>query len=309
LKVIFAGTPKNAALTLRALKVSGIEIVGVVTRCDAPVGRKQILEPSAVALEAESLGLHLLKANSIDEQMRSRLNDLKADLGVVVAYGSFLDEATLSVPTHGWINLHYSLLPKFRGAAPVQHAILHGDSETGVSVFQLEHGMDTGPVFMRVATRIEPRENSQRLLDRLTTLGSSALLEILPGIAAGIAKSTPQEDSQRSFAPKVSRAEAEIDWNRPASEIENLINAMNPEPMSWSTLNKLAIRVLEGRVAQKPQAVALPGEIVIADDQVLIGCNDSFLILDQVQPAGKSPMSATDWMRGLHGKGPIVLGS
>jgi len=309
LKVIFAGTPQNAASTLRALVESGVEVVGVLTREDAPVGRKQVLEPSPVAKEAQALGIKLIKANSIDERALSDINSLGAELGLLVAYGAFLDKRALSSLKKGWINLHYSLLPKYRGAAPVQHAILNGESETGVSVFELEAGMDTGPIFISVPTNIEPGENAQRLLERLTTIGISALLEVLPGIAAGIAHAHPQLDDDKTFARKLSRADAEIDWNVAADSVERLINAMNPEPMAWSTFNGVALRVLEGRQASVIDSNIPIGQIVVADGNVIVGCRDSHLLLQRVQPAGKSPMSAADWMRGHQGEVAVVLGT
>ena len=309
LKVIFAGTPQNAASTLRALVESGVEVIGVLTREDAPVGRKQVLEPSPVAKEAQALGIKLIKANSIDERALSDINSLGAELGLLVAYGAFLDKRALSSLKKGWINLHYSLLPKYRGAAPVQHAILNGESETGVSVFELEAGMDTGPIFISVPTNIEPGENAQRLLERLTTIGISALLEVLPGIAAGIAHAHPQLDDDKTFARKLSRADAEIDWNVAADSVERLINAMNPEPMAWSTFNGVALRVLEGRQASVIDSNIPIGQIVVADGNVIVGCRDSHLLLQRVQPAGKSPMSAADWMRGHQGEVAVVLGT
>jgi methionyl-tRNA formyltransferase len=309
LKVIFAGTPQNAASTLRALVKAGIEIVGVLTRADAPVGRKKVFEQSPVALEAQALGLTVIKANSIGDYEIDQITSLNADLGLIVAYGAFLDQQALSCLDRGWINLHYSLLPKYRGAAPVQWALLNGEQETGVSVFQLELGMDTGPTFISVPTKIEAGENAQRLLDRLTNLGVSALLEILPSIAAGIAKPTQQLDENKSFAPKISRADAEIDWNSSAKKIESLINAMNPEPAAWSTINGVALRVLSGRETKVVETNIPVGHVVFDKESVVVGCYGSHLLLQQVQPSGKSPMTAADWMRGHRGKDPVVLGT
>ena len=309
MKVIFAGTPQNAALTLRALVNSGIDIVGVLTRIDAPVGRKRTLEPSPVALEAQALGIRVIRANSVDERVLKEIADLRADLGLVVAYGSLLDGRALAALSKGWINLHYSLLPKYRGAAPVQRAILNGEKETGVSVFQLEEGMDTGPVLTAVPTIIEPGENSLRLLERLTALGISALLETLPAIAAGIAQPIQQDGDAKSFAPKISRADAKIDWTIPARKIEQLINAMNPEPMAWTTISDSPIRILAVRETQASDTPIATGSVVLQDGNVVVGCENSNLLLLQVQPAGKLAMSATDWLRGQKNKDDIVLGT
>lgn len=309
MKVIFAGTPQNAASTLRALVKAGIDIVGVLTRADAPVGRKRVFEQSPVALEAQALGLTVIKANSIGDYEIGQITSLGADLGLIVAYGAFLDQRALSCLDRGWVNLHYSLLPKYRGAAPVQWALLNGEQETGVSVFQLELGMDTGPTFISVPTKIEAGENAQRLLDRLTNLGISALLEILPSIAAGIAKPTQQRDEHKSFAPKISRTDAQINWNSSAKQIERLINAMNPEPAAWSTINGVALRVLSGRETTLVETNVPVGHVVCDKETVVVGCSDSHLLLQQVQPSGKSPMTAADWMRGHRGKEPVVLGT
>jgi len=309
LKVIFAGTPQNAASTLRALVESGVEVVGVLTRKDAPVGRDRVLEPSPVANEAQALGIRVIKANSIDNDVLNQIVILGAEIGLIVAYGAFLDGRALEALDKGWINLHYSLLPKYRGAAPVQRAIQNGEKETGVSVFQLDKGMDSGPVFMSVPTLIEPGENSSRLLGRLTAIGVSALLELLPGIASGISKAKPQNDVEKSFAPKVSRADAKINWQLSARVIENLINAMNPEPMAWSTLDDVAIRILAARETHQITPAVAFGQVVLYEGNVIVGCNQSQLQLQEVQPAGKSPMSASDWMRGQQKKDSVVLGT
>lgn len=309
LKVIFAGTPQNAASTLRALVESGIEVVGVLTRKDAPVGRDRVLEPSPVANEAQALGIRVIKANSIDNDVLNQIGILGAEIGLIVAYGAFLDGRALESLDKGWINLHYSLLPKYRGAAPVQRAIQNGEQETGVSVFQLDKGMDSGPVFMSVPTLIEPGENSSRLLGRLTAIGVSALLELLPGIASGISKAKPQNDVEKSFAPKVSRADAKINWQLSARVIENLINAMNPEPMAWSTLDDVSIRILAARETHQITPAVAFGQVVLSEGNVIVGCNQSQLLLQEVQPAGKSPMSASDWMRGQQKKDSVVLGT
>ncbi|MEY4493944.1 MAG: hypothetical protein RL570_59, partial [Actinomycetota bacterium] len=247
MRVIFAGTPANAATTLIALKNSGVDIVGALTRTDAVIGRKKILTPSPVALAAEALSIPVIKANQVDQETLEKVLALNADLGVVVAYGTFLSEAALSSLPKGWINLHYSLLPALRGAAPVQHALLEGLTGTGVTAFQLDTGMDTGPVLLQAPTTIEQNENAGRLLSRLTDLGISVLLEILPAIAAGIAVSKTQDGSVASFAPKISRVDAQIDWSESAKRIENKVRAMNPEPMAWTILESESFRVLEAR--------------------------------------------------------------
>ncbi len=309
MRVIFAGTPLNAAATLIALKKSGIDIVGVLTRTDAPIGRKKILTQSPVADAAEVLGIPVVKANQVDESALSQLQSLNADLGVVVAYGAFLNETTLQSLPKGWINLHYSLLPDLRGAAPVQHALLQGLGSTGVTAFQLDKGMDTGPILLQAPTVIEPDENAGRLLNRLTDLGVSVLLELLPSIAAGIAKQTPQDDSRATFAPKISRSHALIDWKQSAMSIQQLVLAMNPEPMAWTTLDEESFRILDARAYRGDYLQASPGTIQSIDEKVLVACNSGALQLINVQPAGKNEMSASDWYRGVKNKENLVLGS
>ena len=309
MRVIFAGTPLNAAATLIALKKSGIDIVGVLTRTDAPLGRKKILTQSPVADAAEVLGIPVVKANQVDESALSQLQSFNADLGVVVAYGAFLDENTLHSLPKGWINLHYSLLPVLRGAAPVQHALLQGLGSTGVTAFQLDKGMDTGPILLQAPTVIEPNENAGRLLNRLTDLGITVLLELLPSIAAGIAKQVPQDDSRATFAPKIHRSHAQIDWNQSATTIQQLVLAMNPEPMAWTTLDEESFRVLDARAYPGDYLQASPGTIQSIYEKVLVACNSGALQLINVQPAGKNEMSAADWYRGVKNKENLVLGS
>ena len=310
MKVFFAGTPQNAAETLVALKKSGIEIVGVLTRTDAPIGRKRVLTPSPVALAAQGLNLPVIKSNSVTSEVLKQILTLGADLGVVVAYGAFLNRAALDALPKGWVNLHYSLLPQLRGAAPVQHALLQSLDSTGVSIFQLDEGMDTGPVYLEVPTQIEPGENAGRLLSRLTSIGVTALLEALPGIASGIAIAKPQENAAATFAPKISRDDAKIDWLQSATEIESQILAMNPEPMAWTIFDSNNLRILHARAVQGSDAQGLvPGCVFSRDDTVFVLCKDSALALLELQPAGKNPMAAIDWFRGQQSKGQIVLGS
>lgn len=299
----------NAAATLIALKKSGIEVVGVLTRTDAPLGRKKVLTQSPVADAAEALGLPVVKANQVDSNALSQLQAFNADLGVVVAYGAFLNEEALRLLPKGWINLHYSLLPALRGAAPVQHALLQGLSSTGVTAFQLDEGMDTGPILLQAPSVIEHNENAGRLLNRLTDLGISVLLELLPSIAAGIAKQTPQDGSAATFAPKIHRVHAQIDWNQSAMDIQQLVLAMNPEPTAWTTLGGESFRILDARAYRGEQLQASPGTVKLLDDKVLVACKSGTLQLISVQPSGKNEMSAVDWYRGVKNKEKLVLGS
>jgi methionyl-tRNA formyltransferase len=309
LKIVFAGTPANAAQTLRALAVSAFEVVAVLTRTDAPVGRKKILSPSPVAEVAVELGIPLIKANRVDEAVRAEIKASGADLGVIVAYGALLDQAALDSLSLGWINLHYSLLPKWRGAAPVQRSIMAGDRETGVTLFQLDKGMDTGPIHLQIPTVIEPFENTAELLPRLTELGITGLAELLPRVAAGMASPKPQDpELLRSLptADKLTREDARVNWHRNAVEIENQVRGLNPEPMAWTTLDDEVFRILEARALGATDWQSLAGEeqtvgaLKIENARIFVTCgNGSLLELKQVQPAGKKPMTSTDWARGL----------
>jgi methionyl-tRNA formyltransferase len=309
LKIVFAGTPANAAQTLRALATSAFEIVAVLTRTDAPVGRKKILTPSPVAETAAEFGIPVIKANRVDEAVRTQIAATGADLGIIVAYGALLDQPALDSLPLGWINLHYSLLPKWRGAAPVQRAVMAGDRETGVTLFQLDKGMDTGPVHLQIPTVIEPTENTADLLPRLTELGITGLAELLPRVAAGLSEPTAQDPELLAKLPtadKLSRDDARIDWQRTAVEIENLVRGLNPEPMAWTTLDGETFRILEARALGKTDWQSLAGEdeksgtLKIENGRTFVACGSgSLLELKIVQPAGKKAMSSSDWARGL----------
>ena len=294
---------------MRALANSAFEVVAVLTRPDAPVGRKKILTPSPVAEVALELGLPTIKANRVNDEVREQISASGAELGVIVAYGALLDQSALDALPKGWINLHYSLLPKWRGAAPVQRAIMAGDRETGVTLFQLDRGMDTGAIHLQIPTVIEPHESTADLLPRLTQLGISGLSELLPRIAAELAIPVAQDSELLASLPtadKLSRDDARINWQRNAVEIEHQVRALNPEPMAWTTLAGETFRVLEARALGATDWQALAGDstesgaVSIDKDRVLVTCGQgSLLELKSVQPAGKKAMNASDWARGL----------
>ena len=294
---------------MRALAKSPFEVVAVLTRTDAPVGRKKILTPSAVAEVAAELGIQVIKANRVDASVRAEIAASGAELGVIVAYGALLDQATLDLLPKGWINLHYSLLPKWRGAAPVQRSLMAGDRETGVTLFQLDKGMDTGPIHLQIPTVIEPGDSTADLLPRLTELGITGLAELLPRIAAELAAPVAQDPELLATLPtadKLSREDARIDWQRNAVEIENQVRGLNPEPMAWTTLAEETFRVIEARALGATDwqslagEVAEPGTVNIDKNRVFVTCGQgSLLELKAVQPAGKKSMQASDWARGL----------
>jgi methionyl-tRNA formyltransferase len=276
---------------------------------DAPIGRKRILTPSAVADAAVALGIPIIKANRVDEVVRNQIKQTGAELGIIVAYGALLDQPALDLLDKGWINLHYSLLPKWRGAAPVQRSIMAGDRETGVTFFQLDKGMDTGPIHLQIPTVIEPDETTAELLPRLTELGISGLSALLPRVAAGLNSPVAQEPELLRTLPtadKLSREEARIDWHRTAVELENHIRGLNPEPMAWTELDGEAFRIIVARALGATDRQALAGEdsvvgsVRIEKERVLVTCGQGTLLeLKTVQPAGKKPMSSSDWARGM----------
>lgn len=298
MRILFAGTPTNAASTLDALVSAGFEVVGVLTRNDAKVGRNKSITETPVAVAASKHGIEVQKANFISPDVQSWIEDKNADLGVIVAYGSILKKPTLQSPAKGWINVHYSLLPEFPGAAPVQHAILEGKSVTGVSIFRLDEGIDTGPILASREHEIAPSVTAGELLSELTVIGSDLLVETVSFLDERIAnqRQQPKQPSSR-VAGKLSRADAKIDFSSPVSSVHNFIRAMNPEPMAWFEIENSPVRVLSTSLS--PNLDLTPGELMVREGELLVGCKGGALKLLRVQPAGKNEMSGADWFRGL----------
>jgi methionyl-tRNA formyltransferase len=297
LRVVFAGTPQNAAETLDRLVNERIQIVGVLTRTDARVGRSGELTPSAVAQKAHELGLETFKTNKIDDKTLEWLKSLKADIGAVVAYGSIFKQPVLDTPRLGWLNLHYSLLPDFPGPAPVQHAILQGQKVTGVTVFRLDTGIDTGPIIARTEHAIDDADTAESLLSELTVIGSRLLVEVLKQDEAKLALARPQEISGiHTSATKPTRELARLNFKSDALIQLNKIRAMNPEPMAWFELNGTIIRVIRARFQDSN---SVPSTMRIVEKELVVHCKVGSLVLDLVQPAGKQQMSGADWFRGM----------
>jgi methionyl-tRNA formyltransferase len=297
MRILFAGTPSTAADVLEGLISSGHEIVAVLTREDSPVGRKKVLTPSAVAEVALAHGLPTVKANKVSSAVLAEISHYQIDLAIVVAYGVILRREALDAIPNGWFNLHFSKLPRWRGAAPVQHAIWSGDKETAVTLFKIDQGLDTGPVLGLAESVIEPDETSGELLKRLSSIGVTLLNQELPKLYSGTFNLSEQQGSI-TLAPKIQRVDARINFTSTSKEVENLVRAMNPEPVAWCELDGDSLRVLRARSVPGPFALA-PGEVLVQDDLVLVGCgSDSALELIEVQPASKTPMSAKSWMNG-----------
>lgn len=298
MRLVFAGTPAVAVPTLDALVSAGHDIAAVVTRPDAPLGRKRVLTPSPVAAAAERLGLPVIRASRLDDDATARIAALRPELGVIVAYGGLVREPLLSVPDHGWINLHFSLLPAWRGAAPVQRSVMAGDPVTGASVFRLVPALDAGDVFATVETPVGADETSGELLERLAGLGAPLTADVVEAIAAGTAVAVPQEGPV-TLAPKLDGHDGRIVWDRPVDEVWSQIRGVTPEPGAFTLLDDARLKVHRAVPAttvsvERPAA----GTIVCVDGLVLVGTADTPLELLQVQPAGRTSMTAADWWRG-----------
>jgi methionyl-tRNA formyltransferase len=298
-RLIFAGTPEVTLPSLDALAASSHELVAVVTRPDAPAGRGRRLVRSPAGAWADERGIEVLTPQRPREpEFQERLRELAPDCIPVVAYGALVPPSALEIPKHGWVNLHFSLLPAWRGAAPVQHAVLHGDEVTGASVFELEAGMDTGPVYGTLTEQIRPVDTSGDLLARLATEGAGLLVAVLDAIEAGTARAHPQPADGVSMAPKITVDDARVRWNDPAFAVDRRIRACTPAPGAWTTLRDERLKL--GPVRPVANAAALaPGELLVERTQVLAGTATTPVILGEVRAAGKKPMSASDWARGL----------
>ena len=298
MRVVFAGTPEAAVPSLSALLASPHEVVAVLTRPDARRGRGRSVARSEVGQAADAVGIEVLTPeHPRDPDFVAALRRLAPDCVPVVAYGALVPESVLAIPRFGWVNLHFSLLPAWRGAAPVQHAILAGDSVTGATTFKLDRGMDTGPVFGTVTEPIDARDTAGKLLERLAVSGAQLLLATLDGLELGRLDAQPQPTDGVSMAPKLSSDDVRIDWRTPAMHIDRLIRAATPAPGAWSTFR--GERVKFGPVRSTTTTDAAPGEIRVEREQVCVGTLTNEIVLGEVRPAGRRPMPATDWMRGI----------
>ncbi|MGV9212692.1 methionyl-tRNA formyltransferase [Micromonospora sp. RB23] len=298
MRVIFAGTPAVAVPALAAVAASRHELVAVVTRPDAPAGRGRGLSRSPVGAWADEHGVEVLTpARPRDPEFLDRLRALSPDCVPVVAYGALVPPSALEIPRHGWINLHFSLLPAWRGAAPVQHAVLHGDELTGASVFQLEQGLDTGPVYGTLTDEIRPADTSGDLLERLADSGAGLLVAVLDAIADGTARAEPQPADGVSLAPKLTVEDARVRWGDPAFAVDRRIRACTPAPGAWTTFRDERVKL--GPVVPVADDPNLkPGELLVEKTRVLAGTATGPVRLGEVRAAGKRAMAATDWARG-----------
>ncbi|MGA5432806.1 methionyl-tRNA formyltransferase [Streptomyces cellulosae] len=300
MKLVFAGTPEVAVPALDALLASGRhEVAAVVTRPDAPAGRGRRMVASPVAERAEEAGIEVLKPNRPkDPDFLERLREIAPDCCPVVAYGALLPKAALDIPAHGWVNLHFSLLPAWRGAAPVQHAIMAGDEITGATTFLIEEGLDSGPVYGTVTEEIRPTDTSGDLLTRLAFAGAGLLAATMDGIEDGTLKAVPQPSEGVSLAPKVTVEDARVDWRAPALRVDRVVRGCTPAPGAWTTFRAERLKIVQARPVPERTDLA-PGQLSAGKNNVYVGTGSYAVELLWVQPQGKKPMRGADWARGV----------
>ncbi|MDQ0869581.1 methionyl-tRNA formyltransferase [Arthrobacter sp. V1I9] len=305
MRVLFAGTPAVAVPSLSALVEAGFDVVAVLTRPDAPIGRKHVLTPSPVAARAAELGIEVIHASRIDAEAIGRISAANPDVAAIVAYGGLVPPPALRIPRHGWINLHFSLLPAWRGAAPVQRAVMAGDDVTGAVTFQLEEGLDTGPVFGTLTESVGPDDTAGELLERLSHSGAVLLAQTLSAIDAGKAAALPQT-GEVSHAAKLTLDDGRLDWKHPALAIGRQARGVTPEPGAWTVLDGQRIKLEPVRLRPDVSGLA-PGSLCVQGKSVLVGTGSHGVELTRIQPAGKKMMAAADWARGMASLESVVF--
>jgi methionyl-tRNA formyltransferase len=297
MRIVFFGTPAFAVTSLRALLQGHFTLAGVVTQPDKPQGRSrsELIAPP-VKVFAQSQGVPVLQpVRPVGDVFAASLRRLEADLGIVVAYGHILRPEILNIPPLGMINVHASLLPRYRGAAPVQHAILRGETETGITIMQMEAGLDSGPIIHRVVTAIEPDETAGQLAGRLAELGATALIEALSLISGGLARPQPQDSARATFAPKIDREMARLVWERDAGTLVRQVRAFDPSPGAWTTLNAGTLKLFSVR---EVPGTGDPGEVLAAGQRLVVAAGRGAIAINEVQPAGKNRLPVAAWVRG-----------
>lgn len=308
MRVVFAGTPEVAVPALDAIAASRHELVGVVTRPDAPAGRGRKLVASPVAQRAEELGVPLLKPEHPREpEFQQALKELAPDCCPVVAYGALLPQSALDIPPLGWVNLHFSCLPAWRGAAPVQHSIWAGDEVTGATTFRIVKAMDAGPTFGVMTERIRPTDTAGDLLGRLAEGGAGLLVTTLDHLEDGDIDAREQPSDGVSMAPKITVEDARVDWTEPAVAVDRRIRACTPGPGAWSTYDGERIKI--GPVAPEPDVALTPGTLEVRKNAVLVGTGTHAVRLGEVKAFGKKQMGAADWARGTRVESGALFGA
>lgn len=307
MRLIFAGTPEPAVVALEKLLASGHEVIAVLTRPDAPKGRGRTLQPSPVSALAQQHGIEILTPTSIKPgtpdggAFRARLEELSPDCIPVVAYGNLITQDLLDAVPHGWVNLHFSLLPAWRGAAPVQSAIRNGDAITGATTFRIDQGLDTGDILDTLEEPINPTDTADDLLARLAYAGADLLVKTMDDLAAGKAEPRPQV-GEPSYAHKILTEDAQVQWDAPGADIDRLIRSVTPGPGAWTTLDGQRFKLGPVTYVPAEECSMAAGELMIEKNRVLVGTNHGCVKLDMIQPQGKKRMQASDWARGLHNK-------
>jgi methionyl-tRNA formyltransferase len=299
MRILFFGTPAFAVESLRALTRERFTIAGVVTQPDKPQGRSRSeLVPPPVKVFAQAQGIPVLQpVRPVGDVFAASLRRLEADLGIVVAYGHILRPEILTIPPQGMINVHASLLPRYRGAAPVQHAILRGETETGITIMQMEAGLDSGPTIHRVATAIGPDETAGQLTERLAELGGGALIEALSLVSGGLARPQPQDHARATYAPKVDREMARLVWERDAATLVRQVRACDPSPGAWTTVNGGVLKLFSAR---EVPGTGEPGDVLAAGERLVVAAARGAIAVNEVQPAGKNRLPVAAW---VHGRG------
>lgn len=314
MRIVFAGTPEFAVPSLRALAAAGHEIVGVITREDAPLGRKRVLTPSPVAAAAEELGLEVHKANKLGDAATAWVAERTPDLGVIVAYGGLVREPLLTLPTHDWVNLHFSELPRWRGAAPVQRALMAGEQELGVTVFRLVAALDAGAVLTRDAKTFPAGTSAGQALTELAEFGTASVLRAVELLAADPTAGTEQE-GDATYAHKLEREDGRLDLARGAAATLAHWAGVTPEPGAFAMLGDQPVKLTElrpvaggtadGAVGDDARADLAPGEARLVGKRALLGFHDGALEISRVQPAGKAVMDGAAWLRGRDGQAEL----
>ena len=305
MRVLFAGTPTVAVPSLNALIEAGFDVVAVLTRPDAPIGRKRVLTPSPVAARAAELGIEVIRAARVDAEATASIAAVNPDVAAIVAYGGLVPPAALAIPRHGWINLHFSLLPAWRGAAPVQRSVMAGDDVTGAVTFRLEEGLDTGPVYGTLTETVGPDDTAGELLERLSHSGAVLLAQTLSAIEAGKASPQPQSGDV-SLAPKLTLEDGRLNWGHPALALGRQARGVTPEPGAWTMLHGQRVKLEPLRLRPDVSGLA-PGSMAVEGKSVLVGTGSHAVELTRIQPAGKKMMSAADWARGLGSLESVVF--
>ncbi|TAL41859.1 MAG: methionyl-tRNA formyltransferase [Salinibacterium sp.] len=298
LRLVFAGSPAAAVPSLAALAASRHEVAAVITRDDTPQGRRGVLTPTPVAVEAESRGIPVIRAHRLTDEVTERVREIQPDLGVIVAYGGLLRQPLLETPRLGWINLHFSLLPRWRGAAPVQRAIMAGDEVTGATVFQLVEALDAGDILGRMTVPIGRRQTAGAMLESLADSGAELLSQVVDDLAEGRAMPEAQE-GEVTIAPKLTLADGLLDFTEPAEAVMNRLRGVTPEPGAFTTVDDARLKILDATIARDHSRLS-PGVFALDGKAVLVGTATEPIELVQVHPAGRKAMDAGSWWRGRH---------